>query len=75
MEAEAENKQRGEEEGVCVSRAKLCASWPIKGPGGPNWDQEALLQKARWEEVEMWQVLQEVCSSIRLESSLQNLWH
>jgi len=75
METEAENEQGDKEEGLCVPRSKLRSPRPFKGPGGPNWHQEALLQKARREEVEMRQMLQEVCCSIRLESSLQDLWH
>ena len=54
MEAEAEIKQRDyKEEGVCVPRSQLRAPRPFKGSWGPHWHQEALLQKARREEVEM----------------------
>ena len=75
LEAEAKNKQRSKEASLCVSREDMCPSPPFKGPGRPNWDKEALLQKARWEEVEVREVLKALCCSVRLESTLKNMWH
>ena len=75
LEVEAKNKQRSKEASLCVSREDMCPPPPFKSSGGPNWDKEALLQKARWEEVEVWEVLKALCCAVRLESTLKNMWH
>ena len=75
LEVEAKNKQRSKEASLCVSREDMCPPPPFKSSGGPNWDKEALLQKTRWEEVEVREVLKALCCSVRLESTLKNMWH
>ena len=75
VEAAAEVKQGGAKESVRVPRAHVRAPRPCQSFRGLDGDQEALLQEARREEVEMRQVLQEVRCSVRLEGALQSLRH
>ena len=76
MEAQTKKQGRdGEEEGVCVPGGRVCAPRPLAGLGGPHRDQEAFLEEARWEEVEVREVLEAVRGSVGLESSFQDLWH
>lgn len=74
MEAQAEDKQRSEEESLRVPGEDVCPPSPFKGSGGLNWDQEALLQEARREEVEVREVLKALCCAVRLESTFEDLW-
>lgn len=54
MEVEAKRQQQGsEEEGVRVPGSDVRAPSPVEGSRRPHRDQEALLQEARREEVEM----------------------
>ena len=53
MEAQAKADHASEEEGVHMPRAKLRAPRPQQGSRGLDWHKEALLPKARREEVEV----------------------
>lgn len=76
METEAAEQQRRlTQEGVHLPRDQLCAPWPSTGTRRPYRDQETLQPQARGEEVEMREVLQEVCGSVRLEGAFKDLWH
>ena len=75
---ESQTKKQGggcEKEGVRVSGGRVRAQRPLAGTGGPHWDQEALLEEARREEMEVREVLEAVCGSVGLESSFQDLWY
>lgn len=60
VEAAAEEQQGGAEEGVPVPGAELRPPRPRPGPRRPHRNQEALLQKARREEVQVREMLQEI---------------
>ncbi|URE27015.1 Zinc finger protein [Musa troglodytarum] len=75
MEAEAENQQGAEEEGVRVPGEELRAPPPVEGARRPHRHQEALLPQARREEMEVRQVLQALRGAVRLQSPLQDLRH
>lgn len=74
VETPTEDKQGGEEEGVCVPGEELRAPRPGEGARRPHRGEEALQPEARGEEVEVREVLEEVCSSIGLEGSFQDMW-
>ena len=75
VEAKTKVQQRGEKEGLYLPWTNLRPPRPCKSTRRPHWHQKAFQQKARREEVEVWKVLQEIRSPIRLESSHQNLWN
>ena len=64
LEAKAEDYKRTKTEGLSVPGAHMRPPRPIEGSRRPDWDQKALLEKARREEVEVRQVLQEVCRAV-----------
>ncbi|KAL6978574.1 hypothetical protein U1Q18_020240 [Sarracenia purpurea var. burkii] len=70
MEAEAKKQQREQKESVRLPRANLCSSPPFQGSGRPYRDQETFLQKARREEMEVREMLEDLRRSIGLEGSL-----
>lgn len=70
MEAETKIEARSDsKEGLRLPGEELRASRAFTGTRRPDRNQEALQQKARWEKVEVWEVLEEVRSPVRLEST------
>lgn len=75
MEVEAKDYKGSEKAGVCVPWKDLRPSPSFQGSRGPDWHKETLLSEARGEEVEVWEVFKAIRCAVRLESTLQNLWH
>lgn len=74
METEAADDQRSKETSVCMSGEELRSSPSDKGTRRPYRNQETFLSETWREEVEVREMFQEICSSIRLESSFKDLW-
>ena len=75
LEAQAEDQQGAEAQGVPLPRAHLRPPRPVPRPRRPHRHQEALLPQARREEVEVREVLQALRRPVRLEGPLQDLRH